>query len=156
MVEWSTRLGSGLLELGIQPGEHVGVVMANHPEFVALKFAISRIGAVSVPINFLLKDRELAYVLKQSDVVARITMDRFRDNEYLGILDRITPNWKHHAGGTAVPSRRKPSSRCGDPEHAHGRGGLRSHCDRTKGGLGPKGDARPGVDRPLHEGIGSL
>ncbi len=106
MVAWSNRLAAGLLELGIQPGEHVGVVMANHPEFVALKFAISRLGAVSVPINFLLKDRELAYVLKQSDVVALITMDRFRDNDYVGILDRIIPNWKQDGGGAAAPKLR--------------------------------------------------
>ncbi len=107
MAYWSGRLAAGLIEIGIQPGEHVGVIMANHPEFVALKFAISRIGAVSVPINFLLKDRELAYVLTQSDVVALITMDRFRDNDYLGILDRILPHWQHDAGGSRVPNLRK-------------------------------------------------
>jgi fatty-acyl-CoA synthase len=106
LVSWSTRLAAGLIELDIRPGEHVGVVMANHPEFVALKFAISRIGAVSVPINFLLKDRELAYVLKQSDAVALINMDRFRDNDYLGILDRIIPDWEHEAGGAALPKLR--------------------------------------------------
>jgi fatty-acyl-CoA synthase len=107
MVEWSNRLAAGLVELGITPGEHVGVIMANHPEFVALKFAISRVGAVSVPINFLLKDRELAYVLKQSDVVALITMDRFRDNDYVGILDRILPNWERDGGGNAAPKLRQ-------------------------------------------------
>ena len=106
MADWSGRLAAGLIELGIAPGEHVGVVMANYPEFVALKFAISRIGAVSVPINFLLKDRELAYVLTQSDVVALITMDKFRDNDYLGILDRILPHWQHDAGGSSVPNLR--------------------------------------------------
>ena len=121
LVSWSTRLAAGLIELGVQPGEHVGVVMANHPEFVALKFAISRIGAVSVPINFLLKDRELTYVLKQSDAVALITMDRFRDNDYLGILDRIIPDWVHKAGGAALPKLRNvvvfsdPAHR---PEHS--------------------------------------
>jgi fatty-acyl-CoA synthase len=107
MVEWSTRLAAGLVELGIAPGDHVGVIMANHPEFVTLKFAISRIGAVSVPINFLLKDRELAYVLKQSDVVALITMDHFRDNDYVGILDRILPNWERDGGGNTAPKLRQ-------------------------------------------------
>jgi fatty-acyl-CoA synthase len=106
LVAWSNRLAGGLIELGIRPGEHVGVVMANHPEFVALKFAIARIGAVSVPINFLLKDRELAYVLKQSDAVALITMDHFRDNDYIGILDRILPDWEDAAGGTVLPKLR--------------------------------------------------
>jgi fatty-acyl-CoA synthase len=123
LVNWSMKLAAGLIELGIQPGEHVGVVMANHPEFVALKFAIARVGAVSVPINFLLKDRELAYVLKQSDVVALITMDRFRDNDYLGILNRIMPNWEQNAGGTVAPKLRNiivfpdPSTHNDSPEN---------------------------------------
>jgi fatty-acyl-CoA synthase len=97
--QWSIRLAAGLVELGIKPGEHVALVMANHPEFVALKFAIARVGAVCVPINFLLREQELTYVLRQSQSVALITMDRFRASDYVAMLDTMMPGWELGGGG---------------------------------------------------------
>ena len=89
MQEWSARLAAGLRASGVQPGEHVALVMANYPEFVALKFAIARIGAVAVPVNYLLRRDELAYVLEQSDAVLLVTMNRFRNFDYLAALDEL-------------------------------------------------------------------
>jgi fatty-acyl-CoA synthase len=45
-------------------------------------------------VNFLLKGNELAYVLKQSDADALITMDKFRGYDYLAALDAIAPGWQ--------------------------------------------------------------
>ncbi len=101
--DWSVRLAAGLYEMGIRKGEHVVVVMANHPEFVALKFAIARLGATSVPANFLLRERELGYVIEQSDAVAVVAMDRFRDMDYVAMLDSMMPGWVENGGGTAFP-----------------------------------------------------
>ncbi|MET0659519.1 MAG: class I adenylate-forming enzyme family protein [Steroidobacteraceae bacterium] len=101
---WSVQLANGLVAAGVKPGEHVALLMANYPEFVALKFAIARVGAVAVPINFLNRAAELSYVLQQSDAVLLITMDRFRDLDYLQALDEIAPDWES-AGGGAVLSR---------------------------------------------------
>ena len=89
MQEWSARLAAGLRVSGVQPGEHVALVMANYPEFVALKFAIARVGAVAVPVNYLLRRDELAYVLDQSDAVLLVTMNRFRNFDYLAALDEL-------------------------------------------------------------------
>ncbi|MDP9435420.1 MAG: AMP-binding protein [Actinomycetota bacterium] len=97
--EWSVRLAAGLVRAGVRPGDHVGLVMANHPEFVALKFAIARAGAVCVPINFLNRRDELGYVLRQSDAVLVVTMDRFRGLDYLGMLDELAPGWERDGGG---------------------------------------------------------
>ena len=41
----SRRLAAGLLELGIKEGDKVALVLANYPEYVALKYAISRGGS---------------------------------------------------------------------------------------------------------------
>lgn len=101
--DWSVRLAGGLYEMGIRKGEHVVVVMANHPEFVALKFAIARLGATSVPANFLLRERELGYVIEQSDAVAVIAMDRFRDLDYVAMFDSMMPGWAKTGGGSAFP-----------------------------------------------------
>ena len=103
MADWAGRIAAGLTELGVRPGEHVAVVLANYPEFVAVKFAIARAGAVMVPVNFLNRRDELGYVLQQSDAVALITMDRFRDLDYLEALDQLAPAWEQHGGGETLP-----------------------------------------------------
>jgi fatty-acyl-CoA synthase len=104
--DWSIRLAAGLLKLGVRPGHHVAVDMANLPDVIALKFAVARVGAVSVSVNFLLRHEELRYVLSQSDATVLITMDKFRGLDYLDALDRIAPGWERHAGGTALPQLR--------------------------------------------------
>ncbi len=104
--EWSDRIATGLVASGIQPGEHVALVMANFPDFVATKFAIARAGAVAVPINFLNRRDELGYVLKQSNAVALITMDAFRNMDYLTALDELAPGWERNGGGEALPDLR--------------------------------------------------
>lgn len=104
--QWSRRIAAGLLTLGVKPHDHVALVMANYPEFVAVKYAIARVGAVAVPVNFLLRERELRYILGQSDSVLLITMNRFGDRDYLGDLDAIAPGWETGSGGSALPKLR--------------------------------------------------
>lgn len=106
MADWSWSLARGLVSLGLHPGDHVALLMANFPEFVALKFAIARIGAVAVPINFLLRANELAYILKQSDAKLLVTMDAFGDRNYLDDLDAISPDWIRSGGGAQCPDLR--------------------------------------------------
>ena len=103
MHSWAKRLAAGLNHCGVKPGDHVALLMANFPEFIAIKFAIAMVGAVAVPINFLNKRDELGYVLKQSDAVMLITMDRFRDLPYLTFLDELAPGWEVNGGGLAFP-----------------------------------------------------
>ena len=38
---WSERIAAGLVAAGVQPGDHVGLLLANYPEFVAVKFGIA-------------------------------------------------------------------------------------------------------------------
>src|SRR5271166_1713989 len=100
---WSERIAGGLLEAGVRRGDHVAVVLANFPEFVAVKYAIARIGATCIPVNFLNRRDELGYVLRQSDAAFLITMDRFRDLDYLKALDELAPGWERCGGGEGFP-----------------------------------------------------
>lgn len=102
----SRRIAAGLRARGIGQGDHVAVLMANVMEFVVLRFALSRLGAVCVPVNFLNRRDELGYVLAQSDAVALVTMDRFRDLDYLQMLDGLAPGWEQAGGGAAFPKLR--------------------------------------------------
>ena len=100
---WSERIAGGLVEAGIRVGDHVAIVLANYPEFVAVKYAIARVGAICVPVNFLNRRDELGYVMRQSDAALLITMDRFRDLDYLQALDELAPGWERGGGGDSFP-----------------------------------------------------
>ncbi len=101
------RLADGLAELGVRPGAPVGLLMANHPEFVPLKFAIAAAGATAVPFNYLYRRDELAYVLAQSRISVLVTMTRFGDLDHLGMLDDIAPGWPDGDGGAELPDLRR-------------------------------------------------
>jgi fatty-acyl-CoA synthase len=101
--DWARRIAGGLVASGVRPGDHVALVMANFPEFVAVKLGLALAGAVTVPINFLNRRDELGYILQQSDAVLLITMDRFRDLDYLGALDELAPGWERGGGGERFP-----------------------------------------------------
>lgn len=92
--DWAWRLADGLTALGVRPGDHVGLLMANHVEFAPLKFAIARAGAVAIPFNFLYRQDELAFVLRQSRCRVLITMARFAGLDQAAMLDAIAPGWE--------------------------------------------------------------
>ncbi len=93
-VACSRRLADGLAALGIRRGDRVGVLMANYLEFVPLKFAIARAGAVAIPFNFLYRRDELAYVLAQSRCNVLVTMTGFAGLDQPAMLDDIAPGWE--------------------------------------------------------------
>ena len=105
--EWSLRLASALAARGVEPGEHVALEMANYPEFVACKYAISRVGATAVPVNFLNRRDELGYLLRQSRAVLLIVMASFRDLDYCAMLDELAPGWPADGGGASLPDLRQ-------------------------------------------------
>ncbi|KQW45240.1 acyl--CoA ligase [Nocardioides sp. Root1257] len=107
LAELSIDLAAGLHAIGIRAGDHVAVDMANFVEAVALKFAVARLGAVSVSVNFMLRHQELGYVLRQSRSTVLITMDSFRGLDYLAELDQLAPGWDELGGGDALPDLRE-------------------------------------------------
>jgi long-chain acyl-CoA synthetase len=71
----ASQAANGLRAIGIKPGDHVALSCPNTPHFVIAYFAILRAGAVVVPLNVLLKPREIAYHLKDSDAVAMLVFE---------------------------------------------------------------------------------
>jgi long-chain acyl-CoA synthetase len=68
--ERSARVAGLLAQHGVRPGDRVAIMLANVPEFAAIYYAVLRVGAVVVPMNPLLKEREVAYYL--ADAEARL------------------------------------------------------------------------------------
>jgi carnitine-CoA ligase len=62
------RAANGLLPHGGSPGDGVGILMGNCPEYVYLFYGLPRAGFYSVPINVALKKEGLRYILTNSDV----------------------------------------------------------------------------------------
>ncbi len=62
----AARVASLLKERGVQPGDRVGLVLPNVPAFPILFYGALHAGAVVVPMNPLLSDREVAYYLTDS------------------------------------------------------------------------------------------
>src|SRR5689334_5374931 len=60
------RLAAGLAEQGVTKGERVAILARNSHAFAAMRFALARLGAVLVPINFMLKPDEVAYILRHA------------------------------------------------------------------------------------------
>jgi fatty-acyl-CoA synthase len=61
-----SRLAAGLARMGVAQGDKVAVLARNSHGFAALRFALARRGAVMVPINFMLKADEVAYILRHA------------------------------------------------------------------------------------------
>ncbi|MBV9174945.1 MAG: long-chain-fatty-acid--CoA ligase [Chloroflexi bacterium] len=62
------RIAHGLAAIGVRKGEHVAILSRNSAAFVLLRFALARLGAVLVPINFMLNPSEVAFVLRHAGV----------------------------------------------------------------------------------------
>jgi long-chain acyl-CoA synthetase len=79
LVERAQRLAAGLTALGVDPGDRVGVMMANSVEVGIVYNAVWRAGAVVTPIMFLLSLEDLQHVLRDSGAVAVVTSPEFAD-----------------------------------------------------------------------------
>src|SRR6188472_4493225 len=62
--EGSARIAGLLKSKGVEPGARVGLMMPNVPYFPVIYFGILRAGGVVVPMNVLLKKREVAFYLE--------------------------------------------------------------------------------------------
>jgi fatty-acyl-CoA synthase len=75
LAERAWAVASSLVALGVQPGEHVGILMTNHPDIVSSIFGISLAGATVVPINARYRTAELGVIVEDADMVALLTHD---------------------------------------------------------------------------------
>ena len=73
LFDRACRVSSGLVKLGISPGERVVVLMANCPEVGITYSAVWRAGAVVTPVVFLISPPELQHILADSGAVAVVT-----------------------------------------------------------------------------------
>jgi fatty-acyl-CoA synthase len=86
-----TRLAAGLLALGLEPGERIGIWSLNRVEWVLVQFATARAGLVLVNINPAYRSHELEYALNAVACKALVLARAFRTSDYLGMLRELAP-----------------------------------------------------------------
>ncbi len=86
-----TALAAGLLKLGLQPGDRVGIWSQNCAEWVLVQFATARAGLIMVNINPAYRRTELEYALDKVQCSALILAPAFKSSDYLSMVQDLVP-----------------------------------------------------------------
>lgn len=87
----STELAVTLLSAGVGKGDHVGILMPNSIEWAVAWFAVTRIGAVAVPLNTFYKASELAWTTRHADLRVILAWSKFRNQDFVRLLEEALP-----------------------------------------------------------------
>jgi fatty-acyl-CoA synthase len=85
-------LAHGLLRLGIDKGDRVGIWAPNCPEWTILQYATAAIGAILVPINPAYRTDELAYVINQAGIGLLVAAASFKTSDYAAMIQDARPD----------------------------------------------------------------
>lgn len=86
LLDRSESLALGLLGVGVEKGDRIGIWSPTCVEWTVLQFAAARIGAILVNVNPAYRPAELSYALRQSGVRVLVTARRFKTSDYLAML----------------------------------------------------------------------
>lgn len=99
-------VGNAMMDLGVKKGDHVILYMRNRLEMIEIFYAISMIGAVVVPINYMVRGKDLVELINSSDGIFA-----FIEEEKLPDFEEALPHLEKISGknsviiGTNVPGR---------------------------------------------------
>jgi fatty-acyl-CoA synthase len=92
-------LATGLLSLGLRPGDRIGIWAPNCAEWTLTQFAAARAGLVLVTINPAYRRAEVAYTLAKVGVRALVAAERFKSSDYVGMMEDIVPEISRSTSG---------------------------------------------------------
>ena len=109
-IRWSYRefqarvdaLAAGLIALGIEPGDRVGIWGPNSAEWVVVQLATAKIGAIMVCINPAYRLYELEYALNKVECKAVVSAEAFKTSDYLSMLNELAPELRQCDPGKLV------------------------------------------------------
>lgn len=78
-----------LLALGVQPGDRVGVLLGNEPDWLTMCFASAYIGATFVPFNTWHKSSEIDWTLRHCGISTLVFAPTFLKQDFAGILTQL-------------------------------------------------------------------
>jgi fatty-acyl-CoA synthase len=85
-------LAVGLLDLGIEKGERVGIWAPNCAQWTLLQYATAKVGAILVNINPAYRTHELEFVLNQAGIRMLVAARSFKTSQYAEMIETVRPN----------------------------------------------------------------
>src|SRR4029450_157541 len=85
----AARVARGLMALGIERGDRVGIWSPNCAEWLITQHAVAKAGGILVNVNPAYRLRELEYALRQSEGSVLIAARRFRNADYVSMLREL-------------------------------------------------------------------
>lgn len=89
--EQVNRFAAGLLAMGFEPGDRLGVWAPNCVEWIVAQYATARAGIIQVNINPAYRSHELEYVLNKVGCRGLFTAARFKSSNYIDMLYQLAP-----------------------------------------------------------------
>jgi fatty-acyl-CoA synthase len=98
-VRWTWRelhiraeaFAAGLLALGLEPGDRVGVWSPNRAEWALTQFACAKAGLILVTINPAYRLSEVEYTLNKVEVKALVAAETFKTSDYAAMIETLAP-----------------------------------------------------------------
>ncbi|HTP21002.1 MAG TPA: AMP-binding protein [Solirubrobacteraceae bacterium] len=85
------RVARGLVAMGLEPGDRLGIWAPNCAEWVLVQYASAKAGVILVNVNPAYRTSELEYVLNQSSCRALIAARAFKSSDYVGMVEDVAP-----------------------------------------------------------------
>jgi fatty-acyl-CoA synthase len=85
------QVARGLLALGLEPGDRIGIWSPNCAEWVVVQYASARAGVILVNVNPSYRANELRYVLDQSGCRLLIAATAFKTSDYAAMVEEVRP-----------------------------------------------------------------
>ena len=91
LTEKVDEFAAGLLALGLEPGDRIGIWSPNNSEWAVTQFAAAKAGLILVNINPAYRLAELEYALNKVECRALVTAEAFKSSRYIEMLRRLAP-----------------------------------------------------------------
>ena len=95
----SEKLALGLIHLGVEKGDRIGIWSPNHYEWIVTQFAAALAGLILVNVNPMYKSEDLYYALDKVGIKALILPPNFKRSNYYETLASIMPELAHFPEG---------------------------------------------------------
>jgi fatty-acyl-CoA synthase len=87
----ASRVAEGLLALGLEPGDRIGIWSPNRYEWIVVQFATAKAGLILVNINPAYRVSELEFVLNKVGCKAVVIAPTFKGSDYVAMLRQLAP-----------------------------------------------------------------
>ncbi|MFT4562783.1 MAG: fatty-acyl-CoA synthase [Gammaproteobacteria bacterium] len=105
------NMARGLLALGFEPGDSIGIWSPNNVEWVVTQFATAKAGIILVNINPAYRIGELEYALNKVECKGLVLAEQFKSSNYVEMLSKLAPELSECKPG-ALSSTKLPHLKC--------------------------------------------